>query len=229
MVRADGTDHQSQPPESVRLPRKPESHTPTRLRTRRIAAAGAVFGLFVAGCAGSARVELSAADSIEALAAELQAALDEYQSDLSQVDAERERLAVLAFISRVKTAVGEDSQMQAHGESLLGALERVRADRLAATNRFMAARENALALGEVAAGLRRIAVESMSVDDEVKRYFQSWMSVPGGSGQDAEAARRRNVRPISNKTGDMARHWMRHNGDMGGYKPNDPDGVNDND
>lgn len=157
----------------------------------RIACGIGVFGL-CGGCAGNARVEMSAADSMEVLAAELSASVEEYHADLSRIDSERERAAVYAFVGRVQGAGGQ-TEAESHAEALLAAMEKVRADRAVATERYMNARDNVAALAEVAGGLRRVAVESMSIDDEMKRYLGEWGRKKGTEAQRHVGTKERQV------------------------------------
>ncbi len=123
------------------------------------------------GCAGSARVELTAADSVELLGASMTQTLAEYHADLARFDEERQRAAVQAFIERVRTDIADNEATDAHAESFQEALHRLDADRQAAWERYTASLDNVATLREIAQGLRRLALESMSLDDDVRRYF----------------------------------------------------------
>jgi len=103
------------------------------------------------GCA-SGRLEVAAADLLEYVARQNARAIDEYHRDLRRLDAERQRLAVAALVSRVRRD-GLDS-IEMHAEALLGALEKLDADRDAAWVRYDVAMDNVRILKELAADLR---------------------------------------------------------------------------
>ena len=126
---------------------------------------------FVGGCAGGARVELTAADSVEMLGASMTQTLAEYQADLARLDDERQRAAVQAFIERVRTDIADETATQFHAEAFRQAMQRLDADRRTAWERHAASLDNVATLHEIAAGLRRLALDSMSLDDDVRRYF----------------------------------------------------------
>lgn len=123
------------------------------------------------GCAGDARVELTAADSVEALGASMSQTLAEYHADLARFDEERQRVAVQAFIERVRTDVTDEAATDAHAEAFRQALQHLDADRRAAWERYTVSLDNVATLREIAQGLRRLALDSMSLDDDVRRYF----------------------------------------------------------
>jgi len=130
-----------------------------------------ILHVLTGGCAGDARVELTAADSVEMLGASMTQTLAEYHADLGRFDEERQHAAVQAFIGRVRTDVADEAATDAHAEAFLQALQHLDADRRAAWERYAASLENVAALQEIAQGLRHLALDSMSLDDEVKRYF----------------------------------------------------------
>jgi hypothetical protein len=125
-----------------------------------------------AGCGGDARVELAAADSITAIGSELARAVEEYHAEISQLDDDRERAAVRAFVDRLRHDMSDEQKTKDHEEALLTALVRVRNDRETEWKRFSASLDNVAALRETAAGLRRVAIESLSLEDETRRYFE---------------------------------------------------------
>jgi len=130
-----------------------------------------VLSALAGGCAGDARVELAAADSVEMLGASMAQTLAEYQADLARFDGERQRAAVHAFIERVRMDVADEAAIDAHAEAFQEALRRLDADRKAAWERYSASLDNVATLREIAQGLRRLALESMSLDHDVRRYF----------------------------------------------------------
>jgi len=138
-------------------------------------AAWLVLNALASGCAGDARVELAAADSVELLGASMRQTLAEYHEDLARFDAERQRAAVQAFIVRVRADIADDAATDAHAAAFQAALQGLDADRQAARERYAASLDNVATLREIAAGLRRLALESISLDDDVRRYFDEVM------------------------------------------------------
>ena len=129
------------------------------------------LGGFIGGCGGDARVELAAADSMETLGASMAQTLAEYHADLARVDDERQRAAIQAFIDRVRADISDETATEAHADEFQRALESLDADRRVAWERYTASSDNVATLHEIAQGLRRLALNSMSLDDEVRRYF----------------------------------------------------------
>ena len=146
----------------------------TRTSIHRVAvilACRMTLGGFIGGCGGDARVELAAADSMETLGASMAQTLSEYHADLARVDDERQRAAIQAFIDRVRADVSDEAATDTHADAFQKALERLDTDRRAAWERYTASSDNVATLHEIAQDLRRLALNSMSLDDEVRRYF----------------------------------------------------------
>ena len=129
------------------------------------------LGGFIGGCGGDARVELAAADSMETLGASMAQTLSEYHADLARVDDERQRAAIQAFIDRVRADISGETATDVHADAFQRALENLDADRRVAWERYTASSDNVATLREIAQDLRRLALNSMSLDDEVRRYF----------------------------------------------------------
>ncbi len=140
-------------------------------RAAAILACRLTLGGFLGGCGGDARVELAAADSMETLGASMAQTLSEYHADLARVDDERQRAAIQAFIDRVRADVSDEAATGAHADGFQKALESLDADRRTAWERYTASSANVVTLHEIAQDLRRLALNSMSLDDEVRRYF----------------------------------------------------------
>jgi len=140
-------------------------------RAAAILACRMTLGGFLGGCGGDARVELAAADSMETLGTSMAQTLAEYHADLARVDDERQRAAIQAFIDRVRADVSDETATDAHAEAFQKALERLDTDRRADWERYTASSDNVATLREIAQDLRRLALNSMSLDDEVRRYF----------------------------------------------------------
>jgi hypothetical protein len=131
--------------------------------------------LAAAGCGGDARVDMTAADTLDALAVQMERALTEYHAELEAADDAREEAVVDAFISRVKTDVSNDEKLDSHSRAFGGAMKRIRSDRAVEWQRHTAAADNINLMREVGDGLRKLAVQSLLVQDEVKRYVTSLM------------------------------------------------------
>ena len=123
------------------------------------------------GCVGDGRTTLSAMDSVDVLGDALAGALGEYHDDLERLDDEREQAVIDAFVVRVRRDVAGGVSDEADAAAFRSALAQIRADRRVALERYLASRENLAAIREVTSGLRRLALESMSLQDETRRYF----------------------------------------------------------
>lgn len=132
-----------------------------------------LVGLLCTGCAGRARVELAAADALDALSAELLVALAEYEQDLASADAAREASATAAYLQRVQRDADDPDKLTEHTAQLLAALERLRADRRVAWERYDASRDNVAVAREVAAELRRLAIAGLSLQTDAQRYVEA--------------------------------------------------------
>jgi hypothetical protein len=125
----------------------------------------------MSGCAATAGLELAAADSMDLIRQTLAQSVTEYNNDLARLDAERRVAAIHAFIARIRTDAADEQKAQTHAEAFLAALELLERDRQVAWQRYTATIDNLAVLGETAADLRRLAVQSLSLEDETKRYF----------------------------------------------------------
>lgn len=132
---------------------------------------------WVTGCGGDARVELSAADSIESLAAELELGLREYHADVASSDDRRDALAIAAFVRRMREAGDDPAEQDRHAGEFAAALDRIRQDRRTEWTRFAATQDNIDTLREITGGLRRLAVESLTLRDEARRYIHALIDV----------------------------------------------------
>lgn len=128
------------------------------------------------GCASAPHAQLSAADSMDLLAASLAAAIEEYRADLGKLDDQRRRAVVDAFVARVRDDHEHVSALEAHSAAFAAALDRLEADRQTAADRRLAAMENIETLKEIAGELRRLAIRSMKLDDEASRYVEDLLS-----------------------------------------------------
>ncbi len=133
-----------------------------------------IFLLFGAGgCGGDARVELAAADVIDAAAAQLKVTLDEYTAELELADRRRRDGAVAAFVERLRRDIADDPATRAHTAAFSEALAALDQDRTTERRRHNAASANVGTLEEIAAGLRRVAISTLTIRDEIRRYLDS--------------------------------------------------------
>jgi len=128
---------------------------------------------WAAGCGGDARVELSAADSIQSLAAGLESAIREYHDDLTTSDDLRDATVIAAFVERMRASADDPAEQDRHAAAFSAALARIRQDRRVEWTRFGATLDNLDTLREITDGLRRLAVESMTLTDEARRYIHA--------------------------------------------------------
>jgi hypothetical protein len=133
-----------------------------------------LLGAAVVGC-GDARVELTAADALTRAATGMRAALDEYHHEVSRQDDRREADVVQAFIDRVRRDANDDKKLDAHATAFAEALGHIRNDREVERTRRDATATHIDALLEVAAGLRRVGVANLTLEDEMRRYLEDWM------------------------------------------------------
>lgn len=145
----------------------------TARRWRSVALAVCVAATWACGCGGDARVELSAADSIESLADALELAVQEYHEDLTTSDDLRESAAIAAFVRRLRETADDPAEQDRHVATFTAALARVRQDQRVEWTRFSATQDNIDTLREITGGLRRLAVESLTLRDEARRYIYS--------------------------------------------------------
>jgi len=124
----------------------------------------------VTGCA-TGRVNLAAADAVEMLSGDVALAIAEYQEDLDACDAIKLRELVEAYTNRIRH-VETDAEIGGHQVQFLTALERVEADQKVAQSRKQKAENNLETMREIAAGLRRMGIESLKLDSEAQTYVE---------------------------------------------------------
>lgn len=132
----------------------------------------AIFLLSMAGgCGGDAQLMLVGADAVEVIADQQQQAIDEYHAEVQALDDDREAAVVDAFVVRIQGDVPTDpSSGDAHAAAFREALAKIRADRDVEYVRHRAASDNTSELREIAEGLRQVALESLTFQDELRRY-----------------------------------------------------------
>lgn len=120
----------------------------------------------LAGCMSGARLELSAADSLDAMTA----TLIEYHEDLELVGTARREAAVAAIIERLRVDIANPSAVDQHADAFDRAMQRLWLDRETEWQRFSVGLENAASIREIGTGLSRRAIEALSLEDEARRY-----------------------------------------------------------
>jgi hypothetical protein len=148
---------------------------------QRSAWAGILLVMGSAGCGGDARVELSAAAAVERLTAGLVVALDEYHAEVCAADDRREAAVVDAFVERVRADHADPVATDQHADAFRAALQRVWADRAVEWRRYHRTRGMLETLDEIRDGLRQLAIESLTLSDELRRYLRDVLSDPSAS------------------------------------------------
>ena len=133
-----------------------------------------VIGLAV-GCGGDARLEMSAADALLATADQMVLTIQEYHEEVSAYDDSRESEVVSAFVARVQAAPDDPVAIDSHVADFKAALRKICTDRATEFTRRGAAMDNVDVLRELARGLQRLAIESLTLQDEMRRYLTGWV------------------------------------------------------
>ena len=141
----------------------------------RVASVGVALVVAAVGCGGNAQVELAASDALLTVADHVRLAVDEYHAEIGRLDDEREGAVVFAFVDRVRADVADEAVVDGHVAAFRSAMGKLRGDREVEWTRHRAAIGHAAVIKEVAAGLRQMAIESLSLEDEMRRYFTSWI------------------------------------------------------
>jgi hypothetical protein len=128
-----------------------------------------------AGCDGDARVELAAAETLVAAADRMETVVAEYHGEVSRLDDTRESAVVSALVSRLQADAANTEAVAAHRADFEAALRKIRADREVEWARRAATLDNVGVVREVAAGLQRMGIESLTLQDEMRRYLSSWI------------------------------------------------------
>lgn len=134
-----------------------------------------IVSLCFAGCAGDAGMDLAAGDALIAVADQMQLTVQEYHRDISGSDDTREDATVAAFVSRVQSDHDDAAAMETNVREFQAALRQVRRDRETEWQRRSAAMDNVAVLREIAGGMQKLALESLSLRDEMRRYVETWI------------------------------------------------------
>jgi len=173
-----------------------------------LALVASVVAILLPGCGGDARVELAAADALDVAASEFRVTLNEYHRDLAATDDMREANVVAAFVRRIRTDAADEAKSDVHAEQFATALARIRADRAVAAQRYAAGVSQADAVVEVARGLRRIGIESLTLQDEMRRYLSSYIDAMKRAKAAAAAGQTGGVRVPTNTQPASQPAWM---------------------
>ena len=141
----------------------------------------------VAGCGGDARVELAAADALEHITVQLRLAVQEYNAEIERSDAARREAALDAFVRRVRGADVAEEEVARHTEAFGEALALLAADQREEWRRYGVTLGNVEAVDEVARGLRQVGIETLSVQDDVRRYLGSLVEARRRAESDGQA------------------------------------------
>lgn len=143
------------------------------MTTRHLTAAALAF---ILGCGGDAGLDLSAADALMAVSDQMATAIREYHREVCAYDTQRESQLVDAFVARLQQSIHDDQSRAADTHEFKQALAKVRADRDIEHARRQAAMDNIEVYREIARGLRKLALESLGLQDEVRRYLGRWLA-----------------------------------------------------
>lgn len=156
---------------------------------RRAVTTGALLvAVTLSGCSGAGRVQLAAADAMDAAAASFAVALEEYDRDLRSADVRRDRYTTFALIERIRTNGSDEIVVGQHAETFLAALSKIQADRRVAQRRYWMTKSNLETLRLLADDLRRFALSSdalslqaQSVIADALALMHRLRSTPGDS------------------------------------------------
>jgi len=82
---------------------------------------------------------------------------------------------VSAFVARVQAAPDDPVAIDSHVADFKAALRKIRTDRVTEFTRHGAALDNVDVLRELARGLQQLAIESLTLQDEMRRYLTGWI------------------------------------------------------
>jgi hypothetical protein len=132
-------------------------------------------GCVLTGCTGGdAALEIKTADVMQAGTGEVREALREFKADLDAADDAREIMLIMSFVQLVKRDSDDDAAVAKYVEQFSKSLAKMRRFREASRERFQAAVDSLDTMDEVADGLQKFAIDSLTLQDEYRRYFTSW-------------------------------------------------------
>jgi enamine deaminase RidA (YjgF/YER057c/UK114 family) len=133
------------------------------------------FCVGVSGCGGDAGLEMRTADVMHSGTAAARQALDEFQADLEAADDAKESMLILNFTQLVLQDIDDQPKVSQHIADFGAALAKLRRMREASRRRYQAAIESLDTMDEVATDLHKFAVDSLTMEDETRRYFTGWV------------------------------------------------------
>jgi len=126
---------------------------------------------WVGGCGGDARVEIAAANVIDRSGDMRVRALNEYRNEIVAAASRREQNAVVALARRIRKDADNDEAVAQHVRDFTAALATLRADAQTELRRYGSSTDTVKTLREVARSMRDLAIASLSLEDETKRYL----------------------------------------------------------
>jgi hypothetical protein len=136
-----------------------------------------LFSGCICGCGGDARLELASSDALLAIADQMATTIEEYHGEVSNFDDVRESVVLDALVARLKTDIEDESAVESHVSAFKSAMVKIRADRGVEWDRRSAGLDNVSLLREVAGGLQKLAMESLVLQDEMRRYLTDWLEL----------------------------------------------------
>lgn len=130
----------------------------------------------LAGCGGDAGMELAASDALVAVADQVQLTVQEYHDEVTRFDDSREDGMVGAFVARVQSDRNDSAGSEKNVTDFRAAMRKVRQDRETEWQRRSASMDNVDVLREMAKGMQRLALDSLSLRDEMRRYVEGWIA-----------------------------------------------------
>ncbi len=125
------------------------------------------------GCVVGGRTNLAAADAIDVVVESLTQSLGEYHEELATGNEAQRRRALDALIERIKTDGEDQGRTAAHRAAFMEVLRRLGDGERVEWQRYATSLDHLAILGEIGDGLRRMARESASLDDEFRRHLMS--------------------------------------------------------
>jgi hypothetical protein len=131
--------------------------------------------LAITSCGVPPAVVMSLAQTMSVAAEQQRQAAARWAYDLEQADAVREARGIAAFVGRIRAAGDDDAKIADATQALIAALDKMRDDRWAADERLRVELTNADALDALGAQANTLAVESQTLNDELRRYLgRAW-------------------------------------------------------
>lgn len=151
------------------------------------------FPLVLTACdpLGSAHVDIGAAQAVSGVADQLDTSIQEYHGDIKESDSSTKAEAIGAFVERLVRHNGDETKMKDDASIFAEALAKIDADAETERDRYSKAKDNVNLLRNLASRLNQFAVNSMTFNDEYRRYLSGmWDQVQAAkkAGDDKKAA-----------------------------------------